>query len=298
MPHHVVAIVNPISGPRNMLPAVRAVEEILQRNGSRFEVLLTTCAGHATSLASSLPQDVNALLIVGGDGTVSEVVNGLRARAVPIVILRTGTANLLARELGMPATPEGIARTILQGQPVSLDSGVINGRRFLAVAGVGFDAECVRRVTQARRGHITHADYFWPVWRTFFGHRFPMLHVEADGQPFFSGRGLAFIGIIGDYGGFIRILSDAKYDDGLLDLCVFPCASRRTLTCHAYRCFLKRHMGRGGVIYGQCRRIHIHSPEEVPVQIDGDPGGVLPVQVSIEAGGATFLRMPQDRPGY
>ena len=95
------------------------------------------------------------------------VAGGLRDLHVPFVVLPLGTENLLARELGMPVDPEAAACNLLHGQPRAIDACEMNGRRFLAVAGVGFDAECVERFMRIRRGHITHGDYFWPIWRTF-----------------------------------------------------------------------------------------------------------------------------------
>jgi diacylglycerol kinase family enzyme len=244
--------------------------------------------------------DVEAVLVVGGDGTVCEVVNGLMERPLPIVILSSGTENLLAREFRMPTGPEDVARTLLYGESFPCDVGVITTtshqatRRFLAVTGVGFDAECVARMTRMRRGHITRSDYFWPIWQTFWSHRFPILRVEFDGGVVFEGCGLVIAGVIGRYSVGMRVLPHARYDDGLLDVCIFPCGSRWTLLGHAYRIFTKGHVGRGGVIYHQTRSLRIRSPQEVPIEIDGDVGGALPADVSIIPRAAMFRR-PQLR---
>ena len=270
MTRRVVAILNPVSGRQNMLPAVRQVGRVLERNDGHLEVAVTDSAGHATELARQVPPDIDTVLVVGGDGTVSEVVNGLIGRDTPVVVWATGTENLLARELGMPTTPKDVARLLLEGEPFGCDVGVFNDRRFLAMAGIGFDAECVMRMSGTRRGHITHWDYFWPIWRTFWAHRFPVLRVEADGVCIFEDRGLMLAGVIRRYSAGLRILAHARYDDGLLDVCVIPCASRTTLLGHACRAFLRRHVGRGGVVYCHCRRIRISSPEKVPIELDGE----------------------------
>lgn len=285
----VAAIVNPISGRRNMLPVVREVGRNLQRNGGHLDIRVTRAAGEATTCAAELPPDTQAVLIVGGDGTVCEVINGLMPRPLPFVILRTGTENLLARELRMPTEPHEIVRSFLFGSPRPLDVGVVNGRHFVAVTGVGFDAECVHRLARVRRGHITHGDYFWPVWRTFWAHRFPPLRVEVDGTMIFEGRGLALVGVIAQYSIGLRMLAHARPDDGLLDLCVLPCATRGQLLGHAYRALRRRHVGHGGVLYHQCRRIRITSAETVPVEIDGDEGGLLPIDCTILPAAAWYL---------
>ena len=81
----------------------------------------------------------------------------------------------------------------------------------------------------------------------------------------------------------------ARFDDGLLDLCVFPCRSRLELLRHACFTVYGKHVGRNGVIYAQCRRIMISSEEQVPIEIDGEPGGTLPAEVTVLPGAAHFL---------
>lgn len=210
---------------------------------------------------------------------------------MPMLILRTGTENLLARELGMPTDPEQVTDTLLRGEPYAADVGVINGQRFLAVAGIGFDAECVVRMNPTRRGHITHGDYFWPIWRTFWEYQYPVLRVEVDGARIFEGRGFVLIGNIARYSAGLRMLIKARNDDGLLDVGVFPCASRRAMFGHACRAFMRRHVGRGGMLYRQCRRTRISSDEAVPIEVDGELGGYLPAECSVQSGAITFLRM-------
>ena len=292
-----VAIMNPVSGRRSKSPAVEVIGHALQRAGASLEIAVTQQGGDATAIASQLPLDVEAILVIGGDGTVSEVVNGLVERSTPIVILRTGTENLLARELGMPKQPSRIAETLLHGESFEFDIGVINQRRFAAMVGVGLDAECVRRMAEARRGHISHLDYIWPIWRSFWSYRFPTLRIQADGECIFEGRGLAIVGTIRRYGGGLHVLANARYDDGLLDLCIFQCSSRIELFAHVCRAFLRRHVGHHQVLYRQCKNIHVASPEAVPIQIDGDVGGSLPATCSLLAGAARFLRLPAERNG-
>jgi diacylglycerol kinase family enzyme len=277
------AIVNPISGRRNMLPRVRTIARAVERLGGRLDVLVTQGPRHATEL--------EAVLVVGGDGTVGEVVNGLAGSRVPMLILGTGTENLLAREMNMPTDPEQVTDTLLRGEQFAADVGVINGHRFLAVAGIGFDAECVVRMNRLRRGHITHGDYFWPIWRTFWEYRYPVLRVDVDGERIFEGRGFVLIGNIARYSAGLRMLMKARNDDGLLDVGVFPCASRREMFGHACRAYLRRHVGRGGTLYRQCRTTRISSDEAVPIEVDGELRGYLPAECSVQPGAVRFLRV-------
>jgi diacylglycerol kinase (ATP) len=296
MTRRFVAIHNPISGRGNARAKLARIREVLHARGAQLEVIDTKCAGHAGEIAATLDADVEAVLVAGGDGTTCEVVNGLGERALPMVLLGKGTENLLARQMNMPSAPDEVAAALLDGQVVTRDAGMINGRLFLSVAGIGFDAECVHRLYAVRRCNITHVHYFWPIWRTFWEHRFPELRVQIDGEMVFNGCGLIVLGMMDRYSIGFRVLPEARANDGLLDVSIFPCASRWELVAHAARVAMVRHVGRAGVVYRQCRSVTVQSPERVPIETDGDPGGVLPADCSVLAQRARFL-MPKARRG-
>ena len=75
-------------------------------------------------------------------------------------------------------------------------------------------------------GHIDHFDYFWPIWRTFWEYKFRPMCVEVDGEEIFDGPGLVFVGNISRYAIGLQILHYADFGDGLLDVCVYKCASQ------------------------------------------------------------------------
>jgi diacylglycerol kinase (ATP) len=283
------AIVNPISGRRSMSKVVERVSEIIGREGGSIDVLSTRHAGHATELAASLDDRYDGLLIVGGDGTVSETIQGLAGRSIPFSILPTGTENLLARELGQLRQAEEVAGRLLEGVVCPIDLATANGKRFAAVAGVGFDAECVERMSRKRAGHITHWSYVGPIWQTFWRHRFPRLRVEVDGVMVFEGRSLVILGVIGRYATNLRILRDARWDDGLIDVAVFPCGGRLRLLGHAVRVLRRTHVEHGGVVYRQCSRARVTSDDDVLIEVDGDVAGSLPLEVeSLPSAGLIF----------
>jgi diacylglycerol kinase family enzyme len=285
----VYAIINPVSGSRKPAEVLRCLRARLAREGVRLICRVSAGPGDAARLARNVPQHARAILVVGGDGTVREVVEGRDGPDPPIVILPTGTENLVAKAFGMSPDPNDTAERILRGKPQGVDVGLAGGRRFLLVSGIGFDAEVVDRLHRTRRGHITHLDYSWPVWRTFWAHAFPPVHVEVDGRPFFEGRGLVFVGLLNRYALGLRILPMAKHDDGLMDVCVCPCSSRTRLLGHSVRTLLRRHVGRGGVLYAQCRTAIIQGDRTVAVQVDGDYAGTLPVSYRMAPSTASFL---------
>ena len=287
----VYAIINPVSGARKPVEALRYLRTRLAHEGIRMVCRVSAGPGDAARLARNVPPHARAILVVGGDGTVREVVEGRTGPNPPIVILPTGTENLVAKAFGMSPDPNDTAERILHGTAQGVDVGLLNGRRFLLVSGIGFDAEVVDRLHRTRRGHISHLDYFWPTWRTFWAHGFPPVRVDVDGARFFEGRGLVFVGLLNRYAVGLRILPMARHDDGLMDVCVFPCASRPRLLGHSLRTLLRRHVGRGGVLYTQCRTATARSDQAVAVQMDGDYAGALPATYGIVPSAASFLTL-------
>ncbi len=289
-------IVNPISGSARLDPIVQRVRGRLHREGIATCVRRTEAPGDATRLAHDAAGQVHAVVAVGGDGTVREVIEGLMGRDVPVAVLPGGTENLVARHFGIPPTAEALCQALQRGRRQRVDVGVLNQQHFLVVVGGGFDAQVVERLVRLRTGHISYATYFWPLWRTFWQYDFPAIRVEADGEQLINAPSLVFAGNLRRYAIGLRILREAQCDDGLLDLCIFPCRWQGRLLMHSARTLLRRHIGRGQVIYRQCRTIHIDARERVRLQVDGDLGPSLPVRVSV-APGAAVLLLPRPRDG-
>ena len=292
MKRRVQFIVNPVSGRRRNFDMIGDLARRLREDGDEVSVHKTRFAGDARHFAESMCPDVDVVVAVGGDGTVSEVVHGLIEHPIPIVVAPTGTENILGQQFGLRPDPQLLHDTINANCRQWIDVGIMNGRHFLIVAGVGFDAEVVRRLVSDRKGHITYVSYFWPLWRTFWQYRFPPIRVTADGEQVFDGRGLVFVGNIARYAIGLKILRDAVCDDGQLDLCIYPCQWQGTLLYHAAWTTFQKHVERERVVYRQCKQITIEADEELPLEIDGDPAGMLPAHFSVMPRRGIFLVPP------
>ncbi len=110
---------------------------------------VTTTAGEATEIVRGL-SDVDAIYVFGGDGTYNEVLNGV-AIDVPLGFIPGGGTSVLPRALGVPRDPVEAAKRIAEGRTRRIGLGRVNGRRFGFNAGLGFDAELVRRVDELGR---------------------------------------------------------------------------------------------------------------------------------------------------
>jgi diacylglycerol kinase (ATP) len=211
-----------------------------------------------------------------------EVTHGLQGSGKPLMIIPAGTENLLGSELGMDERLGTFIRAFKEGFIRDFDLGMVNGRIFTSIAGVGFDGDIVKLVSANRDGHIQHFDYFWPIWRTFFDARFPVMKVEADGKQIFEGPCMAFVGNISRYAMGLQILGKADYGDGLLDVCVYRCDSKLHLAKHSLMTVFKRHAAGSDVVYRQAKEVRISSSRpNVASEIDGDPGPGLPLHIKI-----------------
>jgi YegS/Rv2252/BmrU family lipid kinase len=280
----ITLIVNPKSGASSNKRLVSGFRAYLDQKGYPLKVEFTRSLEHGRQLAQQAAANPDCSLVVGagGDGTIREVVCGLSGSAKPLLVLPCGTENLLANELGYDVRLETVINAFENGQLRSLDLGKANDIYFTSIAGFGFDGKVVQRVQAVRKGHISHLTYFWPIWRTFWDYTFPPMKVFIDGNAFFEGPGLVFVGNISRYAIGLEILKKANYSDGLLDVCIFRCASCWKLLKHAACTVLKTHLKSRNTLYTQAKSIRIESSvNHIPTELDGDPGPALPVDISI-----------------
>lgn len=281
---YITYIMNPKAGASSSKWTGRLFEQYLVKKGFEVRANLTASLEHACELATDAAVDYHCALVVvvGGDGTVREVAHGLEGSDKPLLIVPCGTENLLANELGFDEKIETIIRTFEAEHIRYLDLGSANGKCFTSIAGFGFDGEVVKRVSRQRKGHIDYFDYFWPIWRTFWDYKFEAMRVQVDGEEIFDGRGLVFVGNISRYAVGLEILHHADFSDGLLDVCIYKCASQVHLVKHSVMTILKHHAARGDVIYRQGKNITVSSDTAgMETEIDGDPGPALPVEIKV-----------------
>ncbi len=281
---YIAYIVNPKAGATSSKRVGRRFEQYLVRKGFEVRGSLTASLTHACELATDAAVDYNCAMVVavGGDGTIREVAHGLEGSDKPLMIIPHGTENLLANELGFDERLKTIIRTFEAAYIRPLDLGRANGRCFTSIAGFGFDGAVVKRMSEQRAGHINHFDYVWPIWRTFWEYKFEPMRVEVDGEEIFDGRGIVFVGNISRYAIGLQILHYADFGDGLLDVCVYRCASQIHLAKHSLLTILKHHANRPDVVYHQGQNISVTSTtDRIRTEVDGDPGPALPVQISV-----------------
>jgi len=282
MSKKVLAIINPISGYSRSRELPAAIKTRLDAEGFEADVVFTAGPGDASRIARVRGRKYDLVVAAGGDGTVREVADGLARSHVPMTIFPAGTENLFAKEMSIVPNLEQFVQTIKWGRRVIIDMAQVNGRHYLLLSGVGFDAEVLLHLNRFRTGNITHLTYFWPIWRTFREYGFPAITVEADDEILLrNGRGMVFVSNIPRYAVGLRICKNAKYDDGLLDVCIYLCEHQTELLGHAWRTVKGTHLEHPKVIYRQVKRVKVTSDYPVPLETDGDPAGCLPAEYNV-----------------
>ncbi|UCG55632.1 MAG: NAD(+)/NADH kinase [Phycisphaerales bacterium] len=277
-------IVNPKSGARNGTSVGRQFEQYLLKKGFEVTRDLTASLENARELAAAAAGDSDCAMVVGvgGDGTIREIAQGLAGSSKPLMIVPRGTENLLATELGFDARLKTLIRTFERECIRPLDLGSANGKCFTSIAGFGFDAHVVERVSANRTGHISYLTYVGPIWRAFWDYEFGPMRVQVDGEEIFDGPCLVFVGNISRYAMGLRILHSADFGDGLLDVCIFKCMDRLQLVKLSAMTALKQHGNGADFIYRQGKEIVVSSATTgIKTEIDGDPGPPLPVHIKV-----------------
>jgi YegS/Rv2252/BmrU family lipid kinase len=283
-------IVNPISGTGAALRAAGVTAAVLERGGVRVLQHVTAAPGHARAFAADIDPECDAIVTVGGDGTLNEVLTGLR-RDIPVGLVPIGTANVVSRDLRIPRDPKRSARLILEGTPRPIDVGRIEDRRFVAMVGAGFDGAIVKGLSEARRGPITKLSYVRPTLKALRGFRPAPIRMTVDGQPVGEVLHGVFVTNARNYGGFFAVTPNASIDDGRLDWAAQTSAGRLALVRFAMAALLRRELPSPAARYGSGRTFLLEpaGAAQVPVQVDGDFFGYLPVRIGIMPGAARII---------
>jgi len=277
--------------PRALLfynPAAPGVRRGLER---KLEFLSAACKARPVlldAIATGGPGDVLAradsvagkrydlLIAWGGDGTVNEVGNLASRLGLPLGILPGGTINLLARELGIPARYEAAADLLFYGSRRAIKAGRAGDRLFFSVAGAGFDAAVCRWVPPLLKRWLGPLAYVVGGARQLLTYPFPTVSVLCGNQGF-TGTQMV-IGAVPHYAGSLKLLPLADLDSPVLDLCVLRTDTRLGYLRFLGRLLIGRHTSWTELVYYKGWNFSAMSADPVPVQIDGEFCGMLPMR--------------------
>lgn len=291
-------IVNPTAGGgRSRTQRLEEARRILSRAGIESSLRPTLARGDATRLARDAVAEGRDMVIVsGGDGTINEVVNGLAGSRVPMAVLPSGTANILAKELGLPWDVCKAAELIPRGKPRRIALGLLsptaNGaapRYFLCVGGAGPDGVMVYALDPGLKRKTGILSYWMEGFRQLFRYPFPRFRVISNGREVEAS--LVVVGRTKHYGGPFRITTGADLFEDAFE--VLAVTSRSPMRYLSYL---------PALWFGYLRRlegIHTWKASEIQCaptadgiaysQVDGEPSGRLGVKFSIVPDALTLI---------
>ncbi len=277
----ILLIGNPVSGRGKTPQTVRKFVEVSKARGHEVVVEFTTSIGSAESIASSIAPGFDCLVVSGGDGTINEVINSAKPSALPpILVLATGTANILARELSLPKTVPELVQVMERGKSMKIDMGVVNNRKFLMLVSSGFDALVTRNIALNRPTRLGFRGYVGPIIKSFSLYRPNDIHVTADGNRKVVGK-LVIVQKIRKYGGIFEFSNEASLTSGVFEVCVFSKGSLGNLVKYGLAGVFRVSRCVGGIQRFSARNIRIEASPPNPVEVDGDYFGETPVDISL-----------------
>jgi diacylglycerol kinase (ATP) len=293
-------IYNPTSGGRRhrRFQEIEEAVRILKDAGITVELAPTTDAGHAQEIARlAVEQHREMVIACGGDGTINEIINGLAGSQVAMALLPAGTANILAKELGIPwdipraarLIPEGVIRRIALGMATYAGSngngpgGALpsSGRYFLSVGGAGPDGAIVNGVDCALKKKVGVAAYWLEGLKQLFSYDFPEMRVRSNGTDHVAS--IIVVGRTANYGGPFKITTNATLFEDSFEFLTNSTRSRlRYLACLP-ALWLGKIRGMQGIKMWKASEVLCESAGANPVfaQVDGEPIGPLPLRFQI-----------------
>jgi diacylglycerol kinase (ATP) len=291
-------IVNPRSANGRAGRNWQRIEALLRaRLPFPFDVAFTERPGHATEIARAATADRDRVVVLGGDGTLNEVVNGLIAEDrvirsdLALGIIRYGTGGDFARGLGIPAKLEGAIHRLASGSPREVDVGKVTFRRpdggdgvryFINEGEIGMGAAVCEAVNRNSKGLGGSISFMRAILTTMLGYRDQKVRMSFGGAPaetlLINNVWLAN----GAYsGGGICSAPRARLDDGLLDVVIVKGGSllSRIVGLPALRS--GRFVKNRNVDYRTARRVEAESDQAVPIEVEGEPIGALPATFEV-----------------
>ena len=217
---NILFIINPISGVRRGNHLSNSIEKYIDREKFNYELKYTQYPGHAIKLSKEgVEKKIDIIVAVGGDGTINEVASQMINSKVVLGIVPLGSGNGLARHLGIPRLVASALKLINDFQVTDIDTASINGKPFISIAGVGFDAKVARLFAKVkRRGFFSYANL---ITNNYIRYKPKKYKIEFDDGKTINPEAL-FISFANSnqFGYNTAIAPNAQLRDGQLDICI------------------------------------------------------------------------------
>lgn len=281
MRRRILIVFNPVAGGGAKRFRMQRTLAKLTLMGCDLTLRATARRGDAERIAAETKAaDFDALVAAGGDGTIHEVANGLHADSPPLALLPLGTANVLAHEIGLKARSTPIAATIARGRETLMHCGRIDGRRFVLMAGAGFDAAVVKALDPRLKRALGKLAYAIESLRQMAAYSFPPLALEIDGAPATAASILILNGR--RYAGPYICAPQGDLATAGFQVVLFEASGRLAVLRYGAALLLDRLPRSHGIRILAANSIRLAAPAGAPVQADGDWVAELPLSITVD----------------
>ncbi len=289
MKQSVGLVYNPVAGMGRSRPSVEQVVQALQRAGGDVEMFPTRGPGDGVEQAWLAAERHQTIVVYGGDGSLNEALNGVAGGAEPprVLLLPGGTMNVLCRDLRIPLDPlraagllaNGVARRIHLGLAVAGDTR----RYFSLMAGAGLDARVVHQMSERGRMKRMLGPFAFLLTglQSMWTYGYPEIEVEIDGERH-SARSL-IVGKSRGYGGWMSIADRADPGKPVLEVALSKRPGAFWHNVNITLALFERARWSPDYRFFTATRLRASGKDPgIPVQIDGDAAGALPMEFSID----------------
>ena len=272
-----------VSSPKTTNAEIlKEVRKICNKENIKLDIEFTKNQNHATELAIGARNKYDMVIVAGGDGTVNEVINGIADSKMTLVIIPSGSTNVLALELEIPFDIKEASRLIAHGKRLKIDLGYAKtnegARYFCIMADVGFIPKIIEGVNLKVKKRWGNIAYVTSGIRQFFKYKWRNIHVEHKSH---SVGYFVIVSNSKNYAGEYQIAEKASMTDGLLDLVVI----NRKSWWKTIKFISSVSSGKSNTFlrgeYYQIKEAHIYSKHKMLVQIDGELIGSTPLDVKV-----------------
>ena len=291
----ILVIMNPVSGQKDHEKVRADVEAFLDEAGVQYEIRETEGEGDALKWAQET--DADLVIAAGGDGTIMEAMSGLikSERRVPLAQLPLGTANLLARALGVPIGTEDALEVALNGVAVPMDVGYLpeKDKYFSLVAGAGWDASLIEDATRDIKNRLGFFAYIVTGVRNLFKLHRSRITVQIDGEPKrFKAHTVMLVNVGEILGTGFQLAENVSPHDGKLNLAVASPESFWDILRLVFRLATKQFANYRDLQYFDAEHIRVEAEPPLKLEIDGEPIGETPFEAKVVPAGAVLI-VPQ-----
>ena len=271
---NIAFIINPISGSKETQNAKRKLPKLIMQTLDSEQwlpnIVFTERAGHATELANQFARmGFDAVVAVGGDGTVNEVAQGIRGTQTALGILPMGSGNGFARHLNIPIRPNKAIEMINHSEPISVDYGLANGKLFVSTCGTGFDAVIADHFAGSnKRGFAT---YLQNILHEVFSYTPQTYHIVGDGLDVTHKAFLITFANANQWGYEALIAPKASVQDGKMDIMLMSSHAILGSASLALRLFTGHIDDSHFMDTLRAKEVTLERESAAPFHIDGDP---------------------------